>query len=90
LQSDLRFVISNPTSISSFFQWWMRAPEYIREDKDLIRVTKHFFESGKPIASVVIASENPRPGRLFEARRMADGSAKMPIRLEVCRRHLRR
>ena len=29
-----------------------RAPEYIRYDEDLMRITRHFAETGKPIASV--------------------------------------
>ena len=27
-----------------------RAPEYLRYDQDLLRITRHFFESGKPVA----------------------------------------
>lgn len=29
-----------------------RAPEYLRYDRDLLRITRHFFEAGKPVASV--------------------------------------
>jgi protease I len=29
-----------------------RAPEYIRYDRDLLRVTKHFFDTGKPVCTV--------------------------------------
>ncbi len=29
-----------------------RAPEYIRYDTDLLRITRHFFEHKKPVASV--------------------------------------
>ena len=29
-----------------------RAPEYIRYDADLVRITKHFFDASKPVASV--------------------------------------
>ena len=29
-----------------------RAPEYLRYDEDLIRITKHFFEKNKPVAIV--------------------------------------
>jgi protease I len=29
-----------------------RAPEYLRYDTDLLRVTRHFFETGKPVAAV--------------------------------------
>ncbi|MFM8724560.1 MAG: DJ-1/PfpI family protein, partial [Planctomycetaceae bacterium] len=36
-----------------------RAPEYIRYDSDLVRVTRHFFAAGKPIASVCHGVEIP-------------------------------
>lgn len=29
-----------------------RAPEYLRYDKDLLRITRHFFAANKPVASV--------------------------------------
>lgn len=29
-----------------------RAPEYLRYDHDLLRITKHFFSAGKPVAAV--------------------------------------
>jgi protease I len=29
-----------------------RAPEYLRYDADLLRITRHFFETGKPVAVV--------------------------------------
>jgi protease I len=29
-----------------------RAPEYLRYDADLLRITRHFFEAGKPVAAV--------------------------------------
>ncbi len=29
-----------------------RAPEYLRYDQDLLRITRHFFEAGKPVACV--------------------------------------
>ena len=37
-----------------------RAPEYIRYDPDLIRVTRHFFAANKPVASVCHGVEIPR------------------------------
>jgi protease I len=29
-----------------------RAPEYLRYDADLLRITRHFFETGKPVCAV--------------------------------------
>ena len=36
-----------------------RAPEYIREDPDLIRITQYFFDKNLPIASVCHGVEIP-------------------------------
>ncbi len=42
----------DPSEFCSVFASGGRAPEYLRYDKDLIRIMKHFHETGKPIASV--------------------------------------
>ena len=60
-----------------------RAPEYLRYDEDLIRVTRHFFASGKPIASVCHGVEIPAYADCVRGRRMAT-VAKCRFDLEVC------
>jgi protease I len=60
-----------------------RAPEYIRYDKDLVRITRHFFETGKPIASVCHGVEIPAYAGCVKGRRMAT-VAKCRYDLEVC------
>jgi protease I len=45
-----------------------RAPEYLRYDEDLMRITRHFFEHGKPVASIchgieILAAANVIRGR---------------------------
>ncbi len=60
-----------------------RAPEYIREDKDLIRITQHFFDAGKPIASVCHGVEIPARADRVRGRRMAT-VAKCQFDLEIC------
>ncbi|MBM84156.1 MAG: peptidase [Planctomycetaceae bacterium] len=52
LQSDIAFRDINPEEYAGLFLSGGRAPEYIRYDEDLLRVTKHFFEANKPVASV--------------------------------------
>ena len=52
LQSDIAFRDINPEEYAGLFVSGGRAPEYIRYDEDLLRVTKHFFEHNKPVASV--------------------------------------
>ena len=48
-----------------------RAPEYIRYDQDLVRVTRHFFATNKPICSVCHGVEIPAYAGCVEGRRMA-------------------
>ena len=60
-----------------------RAPEYIREDEDLLKVTRHFFENNKPIASVCHGVEIPARAGCVKGRRMAT-VAKCKFDLEVC------
>jgi protease I len=60
-----------------------RAPEYIRDDPDLIRITRHFFAADKPIASVCHGVEVPARAGCVNGRRMAT-VAKCQFDLEVC------
>ena len=60
-----------------------RAPEYIRYDEDLVRITKYFFESGKPVCSVCHGVEIPAYAGCVEGRRMAT-VPKCQFDLEVC------
>jgi len=60
-----------------------RAPEYIRYDEDLVRVTRHFFETNKPIASVCHGVEIPAYAGCVKGRRMAT-VPKCQFDLEVC------
>lgn len=60
-----------------------RAPEYIRYDQDLVRITKHFFAAGKPIASVCHGVEIPAYAGCVAGRRMAT-VPKCRFDLEVC------
>lgn len=41
-----------PESFAGLFLSGGRAPEYLRYDADLLRITRHFFEAQKPVASV--------------------------------------
>lgn len=60
-----------------------RAPEYIREDPDLIRITRYFFGHNKPIASVCHGVEIPARANRVKGRRMAT-VPKCRFDLEVC------
>ena len=60
-----------------------RAPEYLRYDPDLIRITRAFFAANKPIASVCHGVEIPSYADCVRGRRMAT-VAKCRFDLEVC------
>jgi len=42
----------DPSEYAGLFVSGGRAPEYLRYDADLLRITKHFFEADKPVAVV--------------------------------------
>lgn len=52
LHSDVAFRDVRPEEYAGLFVSGGRAPEYLRYDEDLLRITRHFFETGKPVASV--------------------------------------
>lgn len=60
-----------------------RAPEYLRYDPDLIRMTRYFFEANRPIASVCHGVEIPAAADCVRGRRMAT-VPKCRFDLEVC------
>jgi protease I len=52
LKATVAFRDVRPETFAGLFLSGGRAPEYLRYDQDLLRVTRHFFESGKPVAAV--------------------------------------
>lgn len=42
----------DPTDYAGLFVSGGRAPEYLRYDADLLRITRHFFETNKPVAAL--------------------------------------
>lgn len=60
-----------------------RAPEYIRYDEDLVRITKYFFAENKPIGCVCHGVEIPAYADCVRGRRMAT-VPKCKFDLEVC------
>jgi len=83
LQSDIAFRDVKPEDYLGIFFSGGRAPEYIRYDEDLVRITKHFFETNKPIACVCHGVEIPAYADCVKGRRMAT-VAKCKFDLEVC------
>ncbi|MEX2285649.1 MAG: DJ-1/PfpI family protein [Planctomycetaceae bacterium] len=52
LQSDIAFRDVVPDEYAGLFISGGRAPEYLRYDEDLLKITRHFFAKNKPVASV--------------------------------------
>jgi protease I len=52
IEATVAFRDVNPKKYAGLFLSGGRAPEYLRYDKDLIRITKHFIDEKKPIAVV--------------------------------------
>lgn len=52
IESDIAFKDINPDDYVALVLPGGRAPEYLRYDKDLIRITQAFFKQNKPVASI--------------------------------------
>lgn len=83
IEAEVAFSDIDPSEYLGILFSGGRAPEYIREDPDLIRITRHFFETGKPVASVCHGVEIPARADCVRGRRMAT-VAKCQFDLEVC------
>lgn len=83
IQANIAFRDVQPEDYLGIFFSGGRAPEYIREDEDLLRITRHFFAANKPIASVCHGVEIPARAGCVKGRRMAT-VPKCKFDLEVC------
>jgi protease I len=83
IDADLTFAEIKPEEYCGIFFSGGRAPEYIRDDLDLIRVTQWFFAHNKPVASVCHGVEIPARAGCVKGRRMAT-VGKCRFDLEVC------
>lgn len=52
VQATVAFRDVNPDDYTGLFLSGGRAPEYLRYDADLLRITRHFFEQRKPVCIV--------------------------------------
>ncbi|MBX3444041.1 MAG: DJ-1/PfpI family protein [Planctomyces sp.] len=83
IRSDVAFRDVAPEDYLGIYFSGGRAPEYLRYDADLVRITRHFFEQNKPIASVCHGVEIPAYAGCVAGRRMAT-VPKCRFDLEVC------
>ena len=83
MSADITFKDIKPEEYLGIFFSGGRAPEYIREDEDLLRITRYFFDENAPIASVCHGVEIPARAGCVQGRRMAT-VPKCKFDLEVC------
>ena len=83
IEAQIAFSDIRPEEYAGILFSGGRAPEYIRYDEDLVRVTRYFFETNKPVASVCHGVEIPAYADCVRGRRMAT-VPKCKFDLEVC------
>jgi len=83
IDADIAFADINEEEYAGILFSGGRAPEYIRYDEDLVRVTKYFFATNKPVASVCHGVEIPAYADCVRGRKMAT-VPKCQFDLEVC------
>ena len=83
IQAEIAFSSIQPEEYAGIFFSGGRAPEYLREDEGLLRITRYFFDNNLPIASVCHGVEIPARAGCVKGRRMAT-VAKCRFDLEVC------
>jgi protease I len=81
--SDIAFRDVKPEEYIGMFITGGRAPEYLRYDQDLMRITRHFFEANKPVAVVCHGAEIVATADVIRGRRMAT-VPKCKFDIEVC------
>ena len=70
LKADIAFKDVNPEEYAGLFLSGGRAPEYLRYDKDLMRITRHFFDANKPVAVVCHGVEIVSAAGVLKGRKM--------------------
>ena len=83
IDAQIAFADIDPEEYAGIFFSGGRAPEYIRDDPDLIRITQWFFDHDKPVASVCHGVEIPARADRVRGRRMAT-VPKCRFDLEIC------
>lgn len=68
VRATIAFRDVKPEEYAGLFISGGRAPEYLRYDQDLLRITRHFFDKNKPVASVCHGIEILTAARCIEGR----------------------
>lgn len=83
LASHIAFRDVKPEEYAGLFLSGGRAPEYLRYDEELLRITRHFFAENKPVAVVCHGAEIVATAGVIRGRRMAT-VPKCRFDVEVC------
>jgi protease I len=83
LKADIAFRDVDPAQYIGLFITGGRAPEYLRYDPDLMRITRHFFEHEKPVAVVCHGAEIVATAGVIKGKRIAT-VPKCKFDVEVC------
>lgn len=83
IQANIAFKDVDPDEYLGIFFSGGRAPEYLRYDEDLVRITRYFFEKKKPVACVCHGVEILACAGCVKGRKMAT-VPKCKFDLEVC------
>lgn len=70
IKAALAFRDVNPAEYLGLFLSGGRAPEYLRYNPDLLRITRHFFETNKPIAVICHGVEIAAAAGVLKGRTM--------------------
>lgn len=70
IEAKLAFRDIDPSEYAGLFLSGGRAPEYLRYDKDLLRITRHFFKDDKPVAVVCHGVEIVAAAGVLKGRKM--------------------
>lgn len=70
IKATVAFRDVKPVEYAGLFLSGGRAPEYLRYDQDLLRITRHFFEAGKPVAVVCHGVEIAAAAGVLKGRTM--------------------
>lgn len=69
--ADVAFAEVDPAAYAALVIPGGRAPEYIRNDKDVQRIIRHFFQQGKPVAQICHAALALAAAGVLNGRRTA-------------------
>ncbi len=69
IKTDVAFREVDPAGYAGLFLSGGRAPEYLRYDKDLLRIARHFAEANKPVAVVCHGIEIAAAAGLLKGRK---------------------